>query len=250
MKINRIFFMAMALLIMMGCSKKTVGIVEFDGGTLDINEVDFNYFQGKMKINYKDKDSDIKVKASIRMRKDSVIWMTFSGTGGITGGKCLINKDSITIVNSLKNEYFVFEYPELTQRFRFNVDYATIQAATIGNLIIQRQQSDKASKAEELMVLKQKSGSVSISNYINQDTHKIVRVDMMENPSKNTASIHYENFQMVEDQFFPFTGIISLFYKTQNLTYNTTIEFEYNKAEILDKPIRFPIKIPKKYAQR
>ena len=234
----------------MGCSQKTTGILEFSGGNLDVNEVNFDYFQGKMKISFKDKKVDMKVKASIRMRKDSVIWMTFSGTGGITGGKCLINKDSITVINSLKNEYFVYEYPEMTQRFGFNVDYESIQAAALGNLIIQRQQSDKGSKEDKLSVLKQKSGSVTVNNYINQETHKIIRVDMMEVSSKNTASIHYENFQVVNDQYFPFSGLISIFYKTQNLSYNTTIQFEYNKAEILDKPIRFPFKIPKKYAQR
>ena len=73
---------------------------------------------------------------------------------------------------------------------------------------------------------------------------------MIENESKNSATINYYDFQMVENQAFPFSAVISLFYKADNKTLNTLIEFEYNKAEIEDKELRFPFNIPKKYVRR
>ena len=250
MRIDLLTIILMASIGLAGCGKSTIGLARFSGGALDIREVDFDYFQGKMKLGIKDKDSEVRAKATVRIRKDSVIWMTFSGAAGITGGKCLINKDSITILNSLQNEYFVFYYPELTQRFRFTINYEIIEAAALGNLILKRKGSDKAAKADELMVLKQKSEAVQVSNYVDQETHKVVRVDMIESASKNTASVHYQDFQQVGDQLFPHAGVIALFYSSQNVTYNTTIEFDYSKIEIFDKPLRFPFKIPKKYVAR
>ncbi|MDH5400462.1 MAG: DUF4292 domain-containing protein [Cyclobacteriaceae bacterium] len=246
-------FFALLLLTSLGlvsCSKKSLLPWEYSGGRLEINEMDFDYFQGKTKMNFKDESLDIKAKATIRIRKDSIIWMTFS-SAGITGGRCLINKDSITIISTLKNEYYVFEYPEMSARFNFDVNYETLQAAAIGNLIMGRKQNDRKAEKDDFLVLRQKSGSVSVENYINRNTHKIVRVDMTEVPSKNTASIHYNDFQLVNDQYFPFSGIISLFYKSkENVLFSTVIEFEYSKVEIIEKDLRFPFKIPKKYVRR
>ncbi|MDH5597606.1 MAG: DUF4292 domain-containing protein [Cyclobacteriaceae bacterium] len=221
----------------------------FEGGLLEVNEVDFIYFSGKTKIEFKDEDYDINAKANIRIRKDSVIWMTFS-SAGITGGKCLIDQDSITIVNTLKNEYYVFTYKELTEQFNFDINYKSIQAAALGNLIMTRQPSDRASKRDQFIVLNQTSGNVKVNNFINNDTHKIEKVDMKETPSNNIASIDYSDFQWVNDQYLPFKGIISIIYKTSEETLNTKIEFEYSKAEITDKPLRFPFKIPRKYERK
>ena len=55
----------------------------------------------------RDANKERDVKANIRVRKDSVIWMTFSVIG-VQGGKALINKDSITIVSNVDKEYLRF----------------------------------------------------------------------------------------------------------------------------------------------
>ena len=47
-----------------------------------------------------------------------------------------------------------------------------------------------------------------------------------------------------------FSAIISLFYAANKGTLNTVIEFEYSKAEIEDKPLKFPFTIPKKYERK
>ena len=249
MKTKLSIFFAVIAAISFSCSNKLTSQIEFDGGKLEINEMDFEYFQGKTRIHFVDEKNEFDAKATIRIRRDSIIWMTFS-SAGITGGKCLINHDSITIVNTIKKEYYTFTYPELSERFNFTVDYETVEAAALGNLIMNRKDSDMAAETDTFMVLKQSSGPVSVENYIHRETHKIHRVDMKELPTKNTASINYTDFQAINDQYFPFSGLISLFYSTANATFNTTLEFKYSKAEILDKPIRFPFKIPKKYVGR
>ncbi len=241
--------LAFFAVIFLSCSPKVTPVLEFEGGRLEINEMDFDYFQGKTRIVFKDEDYDINAKATIRIRKDSVIWMNFS-SAGITGVRCLIDYDSITILNALKKEYYVFTYPELTDRFNFTIDYESIQAAALGNLIINRKQSDMAAERDTFLVLKQKEGMINVENYIHRDTHKITRVDLNETSSNNTASINYQDFQMVNDQYFPFSGLITLFYKAENTTLNTTLEFEYSKAEIVDRNLKFPFKIPKKYVGR
>ncbi len=249
---KKILFIAFffSLLGSVGCSKKISGIGPVDNmNILNVQQVDFDYFSGKAKINYKDSELDIKAKANVRMKKDSVIWIAFSAVG-IQGARCLINKDSITVLNLFKKEYYVYNYDSLSEQFNINVDFESIQSAALGNLVKVNDEEDNVEKTEDFFILKQRSGSVAIDNFVNPLTMKVERVQMLENESKNSATINYYDFQMVENQAFPFSAVISLFYKANNKTLNTLIEFEYNKAEIENKELKFPFNIPKKYVRR
>ncbi len=54
----------------------------------------------------RDANKERDVKANIRIRRDSAIWMNFSVIG-VQGGRALINKDSITIISNVDKEYYV-----------------------------------------------------------------------------------------------------------------------------------------------
>jgi hypothetical protein len=235
----------------MSCSKKVVSPVATVTAptSLAVEEIDFGYLQGKARMVLRDSKKERDVKANIRIRKDSVIWMTFSVIG-VQGGKALINKDSITIVSNLDKEYYVFDFAELSQRYNFEINFNVIQAAMLGNLIKPRTETDEVVPESSYFLLKQTSGNVSVANYISAATMKVEKVEMKEPNSNNSLVLNYSNFQPVSDKLFPYNGTISLFYKTLSGVLNTTIIFEYNKAELGDKELKFPFNIPKRYVRR
>lgn len=237
-------------LLFQACSKKIVPLATDElSKTLAIQEIDFEYFHGKARLNYNDGKKEREVKANIRVRKDSVIWMTFSIIG-LQGGKALINHDSITIVSTVDKEYFVFDYAELSRRFNFNIDYHVIQSAFLGNLILPRSPEDEVKRLPTYDLLTQRKGSVTIQNYINATLSKIEKVELTEEDTKNAITLNYTNFQVVENKIFPYNGVINLNYKTPSGVLNNVITFEYNKAEVGDRELRFPFNIPRKYDRR
>jgi hypothetical protein len=245
-------FLFLFSLCFYSCSKKVVSPVTQLPARPDltIDGIDFGFFQGKARMILRDASKEREVKANIRVRKDSVIWMTFSVIG-VQGGKALINKDSITIVSNMDKEYFVFEYAELSKRYNFEINYDVIQAAMLGNLIVPRDgENEEVIPESSMFILKQKAGSVEISNFVNAASRKIEKIEMKEPNSTNSLVISYGNFQPVGDKVFPYNGTISLFYKTLSGVLNTTIIFEYNKAEVGDKELKFPFNIPKRYVRR
>lgn len=245
------FFFIILCLLATACSKKVITpvISAVPKTAMNIEEIDFDYFQGKARMILRDANKEREVKANIRIRKDSVIWMTFSVIG-VQGGKALINKDSITIVSTVDKEYFVFPYSELRERFQFDIDYEVVQAAMLGNPIIARSENDEVAQESSMYLLKQKESDVSVVNYVNAASMKIEKVEMKEEGSMNSLIINYSNFQPVGEKVFPYNGTINLFYKTLSGLLNTTIIFEYNKAEVGDKELRFPFNIPKRYVRR
>ena len=154
---NRFLLMIAGLsFLALSCSKKVITpdiTVTPPKPQLNIEEIDFGYMQGKARMILRDANKEREVKAHIRIRKDSVIWMTFSVIG-VQGGKALVNKDSITIVSNVDNEYFVFEYAELSKRYNFEINYDVIQAAMLGNLVMPRKEADEVVPETSFFILK------------------------------------------------------------------------------------------------
>jgi outer membrane lipoprotein-sorting protein len=243
-------FFVISLILLFSCSKKVVTYQTKEiPQKLKIEEIDFEYFHGKARMVLKDGNKEREVKANIRVRKDSIIWMNFTVIG-VQGGRILINQDSITIVSNVDKEYYVFDYAELSSRFNFEVNYRVIQSAFLGNPIIEYNETDELDQKSATLLLHQTSGNVDVLNYISAETMKIQKVELRENNTHNTLTINYSNFQPVGGKLFPYNGTITLLYKSGNRLLNTTIIFEYDKAEVGDKELKFPFNIPKKYDRR
>lgn len=250
---NRLWLMLIGVsLLVMSCSKKIVSpslTLNPPKPSLTVEEIDFEYMHGKSRMVLRDANKEREVKANIRVRKDSVIWMTFSVIG-LQGGKALVNKDSITIVSNVDKEYYVFDYAELSKRYNFEINYNVIQAAMLGNLVMPRKEEDQIVQETSFFILKQQANSIIVDNYINSASMKLEKVELKESNSANSLVINYSNFQPMGTKLFPYNGTINLFYKALSGLLNTTIIFEYNKAEVGDKELKFPFNIPKRYARR
>ena len=120
----------------------------------------------------------------------------------------------------------------------------------LGNLIIPRKESDQVLQETSFFILKQQANNISVDNYINLASKKLEKVELKESNSANSLVANYSNFQPIGTKLFPYNGTINLFYKTIAGLLNTTIIFEYNKAEVGDKELKFPFNIPKKYVRR
>jgi hypothetical protein len=144
----------------------------------------------------------------------------------------------------------VFDYVELSQRYNFEINYDVIQAAMLGNLIVPRTETDNVAQETSYFILKQQVNNITVDNYVNAASKKLEKVDMHQQDNNNSLEINYANFQPLGDKLFPYNGTINLFYKAVNGSFNTTIIFEYNKAEVGDKELKFPFNIPKRYVRR
>jgi hypothetical protein len=120
----------------------------------------------------------------------------------------------------------------------------------LGNLIMDRKDDDGIEQLPSMFLLKQQAGTVNVLNYVNAASMKLEKVELKEDNTSNSLIINYSNFQPVENKVFPYNGHITLLYKTISGLLNTTIIFEYNKAEVGDKELKFPFNIPKKYVRR
>jgi hypothetical protein len=249
MRLGRLVVIAALSFGVIACSKRVAPSIPEAPKNIAIEEIDFEYFHGKSRINVKDDKKERDVKASIRIRKDSVIWMDISVVG-VSGARALIDRDSLTIRSNVDKEYFVFEFAELSKRFNFEINYHIVQAAMLGNLLYDRRPEDVVRSDGSFNVLEQKMGTITIKNSINTASTKLEKVELTESNTNNSLVITYSNFQVVGTKTFPFNGFVDILYKTNAGVIRNTILIEWSKAEVGDRELRFPFNIPKKYERR
>jgi hypothetical protein len=184
------------------------------------------------------------------MKKDSIIWLSVSKVG-VEGVRSMITQDSIFVLDKLKNEYTVYDFKSLSEKFNFSISFELLQAAILGNLPMSRKRSKaKVIKDKDHYLLRQNDQSVTIDNYISADNMKLKKILMVEQPTNNSLTLDYEDFNMVNNFLFPFKSLISLQYQSSQEKYNTLVTIQHLKAEISDKELKFPFNVPQKYDRK
>jgi hypothetical protein len=68
----------------------------------------FNYLSSDTKIDFSDGSNDAKFKVGMRIRKDSLIWLSMRANIGVEGLRLLISKDSIQVIDYQEKTYRTF----------------------------------------------------------------------------------------------------------------------------------------------
>lgn len=84
-------------------------------------------------------------KANIRMRKDSIIWISITPLMGVEMVRAVITPDSIKYISKVPNQkhYFMGELDQLTDITKTEVSFGMLQNILIGNAVDINEQDDK-----------------------------------------------------------------------------------------------------------
>jgi hypothetical protein len=69
------------------------------------NRLDYDWFSSRIKVEYNDNNISQDFTAAVRMRRDSVLWISLQGPFGIEGGRIMVTRDSIMVINKMSGEY-------------------------------------------------------------------------------------------------------------------------------------------------
>ena len=101
---------------------------------VDQNHIDFNTFSGKVKVDYRGGDGRSNdFNAFLRMKKDSVIWVSINAALGIEAFRILITPDSVKVLNKLDKIVQFRSLGYLQEVTQLPIDFHTLQDIIIGN---------------------------------------------------------------------------------------------------------------------
>ena len=247
------------LFALASCGRKTVstsGIPVAD--ELAIQNLDFDYLTSSSKIRYRNDGDNVSATANIRVKKDSIIWISVTPGFGIEAARGLITRDSVSFINRLDKEYSTYSFKELSNKFNFDISYDLLQAVLVGDMPRPRTADDQVEKQTNHFLVRQQEGPLTIDSFVDARLMKVNRVavvdetkrDNQNRRAKNTLNLQYEEFKRINDQLLPFKNAVSLDYRSQGKKRRTQIDIQHKKADIVDEVLRFPFSIPDSYARK
>jgi hypothetical protein len=240
-------FVLLISIFFSSCKKDLVGTKSKNKENVNIEEIDFDYFQTRTKVRYSEGDKQVNGNAHIRIKKDSVIWFSVSPSVGLEATRVMITRDTAIVINRMDKEYYIFNFEEISRYFNFKIDYELIQSILLGNLARPIDDNTKIAKDNNYYMVKQQSGPLDIQSYVLMDNKKIETVLINETETSNFITLKYSEFKETNEFLFPKICLVNLTYKAKKGPLVTSINLQHNRAEISDKPLKFPFNIPSKY---
>ncbi len=97
------------------------------------NQADFDWFSTRFSGSVMWEDRTHSIAGSMRIRKDSAIYISIAPILGIAIARALITTDSVKLVNRLESTYYMGDLKILNSMFNVDVDFYQLQALLTGN---------------------------------------------------------------------------------------------------------------------
>jgi len=222
------------------------------------SELNFDWLSAKINVNYIEEKSETSFKGQVRIRKDSIIWITFSPALGIEVARLKITQDSIFFMNRMDKVFFKGDYDFVNRYLETQIDFDMLQALIIGNdfqfyekttfrAAVENQEyklsTTSRRKLKRYLEETVEEKPVLIQNiWLDPSSFKISRIDIKEygKEHKKLEARYGEHIQ-IQDQKFPS-------YLEVGVTgdKNILIRIRFSKIS-LNSPLSFPFTIPNKY---
>lgn len=229
-------------------TKDSLVLAEKTNDNLKKNHIDFNTFSAKIKVDVdgpKGKMPDIT--ATLRMIKDSAIWMSLTATFlNIEAYRIYITKDSLILMNKQDKEVQYRSLDYLQEVTQIPFDFQTLQDILIGNPVFFSDSTASFKRLEAFVLVasigKEFKNLLTLSGDNNTLVHsKLDDVDVYRN---RTASITYEDYVNNSDKSFSTKRQIIISEKNKIDIRLNFKQFEFNKE------LSVSFSVPKNYKKK
>ena len=212
---------------------------------VDSNYIDFNTFSAKVKVDYRGGDGKSNdFNAFVRMKKDSVIWVSINAVLGFEAFRIMITPDSVKVLNKLDKIVQFRSLNYLQEVTRLPIDFHTLQDIIIGNPayfdrnnIISVQIDEGALSLTSIGTYFKHFMTLSSSDYLVMNS----KLDDRETGRSRTALLEYYDYTTKENRHFATKRKISVAEKTTLDISLDFKQFEFNES------LNYPFSIPKNY---
>ncbi|GAB3198563.1 hypothetical protein ABID22_000485 [Pontibacter aydingkolensis] len=235
----------LSVLLLAGCKKETVPSTASEAtetvGRISVNNLDFNYLNSKGQITFNDKNDNLSSGITLRMKKDSVIWISVQPGLGIEAARMLLTQDSVYMINRLQKEYAATDYRFLRSKLNIDVNFEIVQSILLGNY--SSQGTEKVMAAENMQHIQQNRQSLLFDYFISLSNNKLQQLNVQDNSNGNSITVKYNSFNNIGNVPFAHDLAAQVLQKGQV----TDFTLKHTRISITDTSLDFPFSIPKDY---
>ena len=211
------------------------------------NRIEFETFSAKVNTDYEGGDrKKYDVNVIIRMKKDSLIWISVNAALGIEAMRVLIDNDSVRILNKLDKEYQVRSLEYLTEVAALPLDLRAVQELIIGNPVFLDTNIVSYSTAENNISLLSEGQWFRHLITMNNNDHLVLhsKLDDVNILRNRTCFLTYAEYETDKGVKFSTNRTISV---TEKNKLDVKLKF---KQYAFNETLTYPFSVPKNYKKK
>ncbi len=217
----------------------------------------------KFSATYEKENESQSFSGTLRIMRDSAIWISIVPALGIEAARILITPDSVKFINRINSTYYLGNYNYFRNLTKMDLDFNLLQSVLSNEMFFYTRTSDdddikgyksytdsnlyvlqslKERKLQRKVKKKKTDDLIFIEVAVLPEIFKIVHVFANDLEYQKSLDVTYSDFENVEDQLFPMTAKFVIKNKEEVIKFNLS----YTKAT-LNKKLDYPFSVPEKY---
>lgn len=254
---NRLSFLLALALLLGSCARKAVPVTTAPSGpgtsvsvaepSVHATNTSFTFLsaKGKAQVNLKGNKQGANI--ALRMRRDSIIWVT-AGLLGVEGVRAVLTRDSVRVLNKLEKTYFSGGYDYLSKLLNVPVSFAQMQALLLGDYLPAPAGTAPTVAMEEAgrQRVSYPLAGVLVERLLQAGTGRVQQLKVSDAATKRNLTVDYTDFQPLDQGNPPFAH--ATFIQAQQPAAGVvTAALNYTRVDVGRARLTFPFAVPKGY---
>ena len=218
---------------------------EFVWRKIDAQQFRANWFEGMAKISYDDGSQSVKASATLRIQKDSAVWIAIRKLG-FEVARALLTPDSAFLIDRLNNEYRTYSLADMSSQYQLPANLRMIQQFLLGNPVFLSQRPDYIKNEGNTMTVQESSAYGTLHYNIQTTDYRPRQIVFKNSQGNQEMTMSLDGYDGTPDkQNFSYLRILTL---NSEETGKINVELKFSEVE-LNVPKSLPFEIPGRYSR-
>ncbi len=225
---------------------------------METHELKYQTLSAKFSLHYAQGKEKTSFKGNIRIKKDSLVWMSIAPVMGIEIARIMFTPDSVKVIDRTRKHYLAEEYDFVNQYLNNTLDFDMLQALLIGNDFGFYEEASWKTSIEgglyklatanrqklKKYIRENQAQEIPIQNtWLDPQSFKIKKMMIKEVRQQRNRKLtaEYDNYYVIDSQRVP----LHAEYRVR-ADDNISIMLDYSRVRI-DNSLKFPFHISDKY---
>ncbi len=208
-----------------------------------VHEAQFHYstLLARARIEYETPEKKQSFKGSIRVIRDSAVWMSIAPAFGVELARVLITRDSIRFLDRVHKQYAIEPIENAEAVYKAPLDFALVESLISGNLAFGEMNVESMTMDSSFYYLELRSEEFLIQMRIRGGSFLIDALNVRQKEPPRLLTVDYLDYSPVDSQYFSKRRKIRL---EAESTINLWLEFSSVKV---DQKVNIVFVVPQKY---
>jgi hypothetical protein len=252
MNYRRVFAIALIQVLLFHTASAVSDSLQLNFDTLaqKVHDKQFEYHTLSLhaKLTWGDGNSQQDFTASIRMLKDSIIWMSISGAMGIEAARVLVTPDTFCVINKMANTCGLHGFGFIENWLLFPANFTMLQQIIAGQKIDIKERAGMASVGDSFSIIYTESEKMLEKIWVNNGNYTLAKILLKDKLVTQDMTVTFDDYnEQPGEPGKPFSYQRVIEVNRNGITLSLSIET--TKVRLNDK-LAYPFDISNKYRRK